>query len=71
MNQQLQTQMSMDASLKNIDLGIKQLAQSLGGGTGNNAATPPSTPPSTISGKRAKATPASLTAVRFDRRITA
>ena len=71
MNQQLQTQMSMDASLKNIDLGIKQLAQSLGGGSGNNAATPPSTPPSTISGKRAKATPASLTAVRFDRRITA
>lgn len=71
MNQQLQMQMSMDASLKNIDLGIQQLAQSLGGSDDSKTSSTNSPAPSAISGKKAKATPASLTGVRFNRRITA
>ena len=70
MNQQLQVQMSMDASLKNIDAGINNLAQTLGStGTGdtskpNTTNTPVKTP------TRAKATPASLTPVKFNRRVS-
>lgn len=67
MNQQLQVQMSMDASLKNIDVGIQQLAQTMSGfGQGQQPEAKPST--SSPTPKRAEATKATLAPVRFHRR---
>ena len=67
MNQQLQVQMSMDASLKNIDVGIQQLAQTMNGfGQGQQPEAKPST--SSPTPKRAEATKATLAPVRFHRR---
>lgn len=70
MKQQLEIQMSMDTSLKNIDVGIQQLAQHLVNGQTTEKSTAP-TPPAPKSGKRAEATPATLTPVNFRRRIGA
>lgn len=70
MKQQLEIQMSMDTSLKNIDVGIQQLAQHLGNVQSSTKATVP-TEQTPKSAKRAEATPASFTPVNFRRRISA
>lgn len=69
MKQQLEIQMSMDASLKNIDVGIQQLAKQMGVTEEPKKATTP-TPPSSSIPKRAEATPASLTPINFRRRVS-
>lgn len=69
MNQQLQIQMSMDATLKNIDAGISSLSLSLGGsGVGGNS---PDSPANVITTpEKAKATTASLTPIKFNRKVS-
>lgn len=69
MKQQLEVQMSMDASLKNIDVGIQQLTQQMSQGQTPEKATSPTSKPSAVP-KRAEATKASLTPVNFRRRVS-
>jgi len=69
MKQQLEIQMSMDASLKNIDAGIQQMAQHLA--TGQQASEPTNPAKSApTAAKRAQATPATLTPINFRRRVS-